>query len=1499
MSDGFEPDNDGFEPDATTAASAPTTTPVKLDNTASNPHPVPTTESSNWMPTATDLLNPLGPITGAVTGYATRKLEPYVHPALMKVGEAIAKPFSNNAIEPGAEVGVRSALSSVLGDDILDSMNDKRKLEAQKGFFGTKAGAVTGAGIQMAADPANWVLGAGAESKVAGAATKGIVSGAKALAGRLAKPVLTNAAVGAVHGLTAGEDVPTSAFVGGAMGGVFHAGLEGAGKLGETAAGKAVNRWADRGVTYVKGLLNLGKHREALDVAPMDELKSILHDAKERAVELNQPVTPIELPAERATAHLKATDTAADNVADFAITEAPEAIAKADASKQLETPKPYKQITLDNHRSGLIDVRAVDEQGERVGFATLHQKEDGTMSSMMTGVNPFSQGLDVAPDMYAHAERVTGKKIVPSDLQTDSGKAMWEKNAKDPKFGPDAPPIRQLEKPDADFKPSAGVITQNAKGEDVARVWDWRAKDPDAFIEFPLRSPAKRNFFAEYRRKNSDFHIMPSERHANADPALSREIFGTDRTQDAKLRDAIEGTKRTSNAPNADAEPGAINSVKMTVGDDGHIRAMAAEPEAAYDIRAPETDIKGQQHGYYRANVGDAPFPVWSSGPDPKNPGNILVRKNINGAPMSVPADADKWHPTKTLEQAKFLVPVSIEKPMLPELITKMSPESADAVQEMGEINSVMLKRGSNDFLAGVGDKLGSVFSRDNVRGPINLREHLTRLNAAQNWKGQKNVYVAHLRKTLGAEAGTELDVALNKIGRGDIKWDQLRSEHPKLSANLEQHIQPFMDRIDSGLKELKDDFGIDFRGLEDSGEIRKYGVGMYMRDFFKDSWKGKVPKQAVNDVVESVITRFKASGDAWDPLVVHTEVAAFLKNGADLEAWKKSTLSTTKAFKPVLGDSKVLPSEVRKLLGEIDSGQINIGMKLADVESLLMKHRTLRTLSENPEFFSLGPQPHLTQIVPNNPLTFGHMAGGYTDPYVHRFLMNFDKVQEQSGAFGKALEKLGNWRKRNMLASAGPLVNSTMGGLYSAISSGGLDIVRPMDSGASLYQAAQMMKAMKEDPLGATSEHARLGRQFLEAGADWLHGGHSVMTDRHERAFLDRLSKMYKENNGVSMHTATELRTQMAIDVMTSPFKALGKAGDLSGYLMDAGDRWQRLASAISLHKKYMANPAQYLPGVEPAGLEQASITKVAARIQESFVNLNNTNEYVNQAGKNLAVVMPFLRSYAEEARSGIQSSARIATNFYKDKEAASQALTFASAFAAMYGAQKGIMAMQGWSQNDLDKVNAQRSDRSKAQSLVGFTVKDSDGNYSRFDLTKYSNVLKLFQGNPHDGYLNTLGRNLVSTLLSNGEGDKVERIAESLGMTYGAIFKKNAITADKTGPSKLLQVAAEEGGVPRFIMTAKDALQKTALVGKPYKGEPTMGLATGAARAVNLPVPETLRPGNNASFKDSKKLEAELQKARHMARKVPDNNDKVKEIDAKIQEIKHQRSDVMKAGK
>jgi GNAT superfamily N-acetyltransferase len=90
--------------------------------------------------------------------------------------------------------------------------------------------------------------------------------------------------------------------------------------------------------------------------------------------------------------------------------------------------------------------------GENAGEATFSHNPDGkTITPEMSFVHPNHRRLGLASAIYAHAEKVTGKKVVPSQMQSEHAQGLWSGNAKRPQFGAGTPqktqqPLQAMEK---------------------------------------------------------------------------------------------------------------------------------------------------------------------------------------------------------------------------------------------------------------------------------------------------------------------------------------------------------------------------------------------------------------------------------------------------------------------------------------------------------------------------------------------------------------------------------------------------------------------------------------------------------------------------------------------------------------------------------------------------------------------------------------------------------------------------------------------------------------------------------------------------------------------------------------------------------------------------------------------------------------------------------------------------------------------------------------------
>jgi GNAT superfamily N-acetyltransferase len=66
--------------------------------------------------------------------------------------------------------------------------------------------------------------------------------------------------------------------------------------------------------------------------------------------------------------------------------------------------------------------------GRQIGRASVYHSPGGLMTAEVVRVEPEHRRRGVASAMYAHAEKVTGRKMVPSSNRTPEGEALWAGN---------------------------------------------------------------------------------------------------------------------------------------------------------------------------------------------------------------------------------------------------------------------------------------------------------------------------------------------------------------------------------------------------------------------------------------------------------------------------------------------------------------------------------------------------------------------------------------------------------------------------------------------------------------------------------------------------------------------------------------------------------------------------------------------------------------------------------------------------------------------------------------------------------------------------------------------------------------------------------------------------------------------------------------------------------------------------------------------------------------
>lgn len=93
--------------------------------------------------------------------------------------------------------------------------------------------------------------------------------------------------------------------------------------------------------------------------------------------------------------------------------------------KRALDPSEGYRISHQPHPAG-IEILAHDRAGNQVGRSLMRHHVSGALQPAMTYVDEEHQRKGIASAMYAHAQKVTGKKLVPDDAQTEDAEKLWQ-----------------------------------------------------------------------------------------------------------------------------------------------------------------------------------------------------------------------------------------------------------------------------------------------------------------------------------------------------------------------------------------------------------------------------------------------------------------------------------------------------------------------------------------------------------------------------------------------------------------------------------------------------------------------------------------------------------------------------------------------------------------------------------------------------------------------------------------------------------------------------------------------------------------------------------------------------------------------------------------------------------------------------------------------------------------------------------------------------------------
>lgn len=1356
----------------------------------------------------------LGNLADMVSPGVVGKVKQSVHDLGMKAGEGLisASKATMPQLEglplglPGAreqELGARSVMSSVLGDDILNGMEDLDKSKAVndlEGKLGTTGTAAALAGAQTAGNIPQMLIGLKGSAR--GAAAVGEGAGAlKKLAGVAAGNAMENMAIGQVQGTLAGADPVMQAVMDMTMGAGFP--VVGAG-LGKAA------QWF-RGNDAVKLIDAINRQMQAeLEKLPSNMVfegaaaRTSLAEGGVPAVTRLPHTDPNFKPSWAVVSPSKETGKLVAYIGDY----------RTDGTKQLaEMP--------------------VDTLEGAQKFKVYAEKHDLPLD--------FSNKADLISMSPEHHQALLPNKGWYTDtvgtadakkMFTEDGRSLKVSEKTNPGSGPrDAVDTQSLAKMD---EPPAVAL-----GGDMALVVDDVGHVKAQM--FPADSP---------------------ELHA---PTA---IVATDPTKVNPRMQAVVadyGQRIEPDAPtNAGKSP--VHGKPPPPPKDALAEGLSP-PE-----KTPVVAIKRKAIlGYLKDPVSQEPIPVKDLGEDPMDPGMHLYFWKAD-APLLVRPSAD-FHPAMDVPTAQGLrkdhkrIPVAFD-------VTKIRPETLDALETVGINLSHAVRRQPT-----LGEKLfggGKLVSKHHL-GASDLMDKIRALQASQVLEGSYKAIRQRLGDMVGgaSKLGKMTDLEFDQVVRGRLSVEEFGRKFPKIKQDMLERAKSILDERTRHHEWLVTRGYIEDKKLDDSVD-ELYAARLYAKNLLPPGkWAKLAPAEVIARATDGLVSQIQKAGEVTTPAYIQQQLMRLLNADDPLAMLHGMDFMKSKAFDRLRKRNEI-PLEIRELMGEIKSGTIRLAHTVGMQRGLVARLELFEGLAADPKYYSHGPQPHLdVRQVPANRRLYGELAGGYVAPELYDFVVQLPKAGDTGLNLFKAIH---GFRKGNLISSPRAVRRSTIGNLLSSVLAGGLDLFRPVQSGAALIKAAQAMWDHWKDPSGKTG----LGGWMLSAkasGSDW--GGWGEMELSGMDPYVKGLMKSLADAKpGTDAFTLIE-KLVMHTGWMKAPAKVFGA-------LLDVSDRYFRIANFIMLTEKFKAKPGKFLPGVLAADIDKAAMELASRRINDSFMNAEFLGKSIEAARTNgMGVAAPFITSASEEARIYGMLPKRILT---EELEVLFRLLSWAAVGAAGFGANSlARQSYDGPSDATVDAALANTPDRGKwwKKGPLAAPWFDEKGRPEIWDVTQDFLPMQMSTGHPDDPLFNRFLANIVSYPFGGGTEEAVMQGVQATGLVRPPPDRRKLFEGEG-GFLPAAEFMMRQGGVPAIATQSVEMSRKTGLTGMRGQNEETWTPRQAALSLAGAPIVGPANPTSPAGQMESAGEIAELQRQmRTIAKQMGLNGKSPQDIEARLQPI------------
>jgi hypothetical protein len=330
------------------------------------------------------------------------------------------------------------------------------------------------------------------------------------------------------------------------------------------------------------------------------------------------------------------------------------------------------------------------------------------------------------------------------------------------------------------------------------------------------------------------------------------------------------------------------------------------------------------------------------------------------------------------------------------------------------------------------------------------------------------------------------------KVGERRIKrmnGAQMRLLHPQAWNALEDMARPLIERMENNSRELAAELGDaglrylnDLQKLRDAGLVELYVGRMYRAYQLKGKWHRLVPTEALRAGEDFIVRQLHEfmRRKPNDPLTkflqqqnnlgeyVATKVMDVIKKDDPLEAFfNHETIG--KPFKHLSKRLDQIPGPIKDLLGFETSGLLRLAHTLATQEYMLANIKIWNyKIAGDPTIFSPIKHGPFTVEVPNIPAKYGKAAGGFVTEDYRAFLSapNMEKLLPE---FIRSM--MGHYKSMQIkYGGPGTWLNNFFGNPYFSVIAGGLDPLRPRESGRAWSMAWHILVSDKPDMVKLTN---------------------------------------------------------------------------------------------------------------------------------------------------------------------------------------------------------------------------------------------------------------------------------------------------------------------------------------------------------------------------------------------------------------------------------------------